>query len=129
MESVSTEFKILKVFFRHCKCKLLCFFRVTPVHASFCQAHENSKLQKPGVAILIPNKIDFKTEIITKGKNNILIRKKGQFAKKMMTFNKYLCSYALVFSCVKEDKSCYLTGVVVRTNEITYVSLLHSRYT
>lgn len=62
MEYVSTEFKILKVFFRHCKRKLLCFLRVTPVHVSFCQAHENSKLQKPRVAILIPNKIDFKID-------------------------------------------------------------------
>lgn len=64
---MSTEFKILKVFFRHGKCELLCFLRVAPVYASFYQAHENSKLQKPGVAILIPNNIDFKTDIITKG--------------------------------------------------------------
>lgn len=76
MEFVSTEFKILKVFFRHCKCKLLCFLRVTLVRASFYQAHANSKLQKPGVAMLIPDKIDFKTEIITKGEKNILITKR-----------------------------------------------------
>ena len=58
--------------------------------------HANGNQKKAGVAILIPDKIDFKIKTVTRDKEGHYIMIKGSIQEEDMTF-KYICTQTKIY--------------------------------